>query len=82
MNFDFEDLTPVGYPGVSVTGWAEISVGRGDWYIHKVFIGDYDSKTDWAVLVFPDPLTTAVLLTLSGGVWEQHISNQLAERAL
>ena len=82
MHFEFEDLTPVGYPGVSVTGWAEISVGRGDWYVHKVFIGDYDSKTDWAVLVLSDPLMTAVTFALSSGVWAQHITNQLAERDL
>jgi len=77
MHFDFEELTPVGYPGVLVTGWAEIETERGDWYVDELYIGDYDSATDWSVLLASDPFTVAIKKTLLDGAWASSINEKL-----
>lgn len=77
MHFEFEELTPIGYPGVLVTGWAQIETERGDWYVDDLFIGDYESTTDWAALSKSDPLTVAIKRTLTAGKWAQLINDDL-----
>jgi hypothetical protein len=78
MHFDFEELTPVGYPGVLVTGWAEIEMERrAEWYVDAVYVGDCDSATDWALLPKTDPLAVAITKTLLSGAWASHINEQL-----
>ena len=77
MHFEFEELTPIGYPGVLVTGWAQIETERGDWYVDELFIGDYDSTTDWAVLSKSDPLAVAITKTLSEEKWARRVNEGL-----
>lgn len=77
MHFEFEELTPIGYPGVLITGWAQIETERGNWYVDELYIGDYDSTTDWAVLSKSDPLTVAIKRTLAAGKWAQLINDEL-----
>lgn len=77
ITYKFEELEPVGFPGVIVQGWAQVEYDTfdDDFSIEAIFIGD--SNGEKKQVLYSDPFGQAMFNTLYGPHWRDYIWDAL-----
>lgn len=76
IEYKFEELEPVGYPGVVVEGWAQVEFDEydDDFAIEAIFIGNKKNKRQ---VFYSEDFGKALFNTLYGPNWRGYIWDAL-----